>query len=166
MNPRPPGYLSEAPPLKAPLRCPKNASGLRSPSHFSTAAEPPLCLSPPPAAHRGAFPTSTLVGLITRNRNTDRPMKNLSPPYGELRFLVAGEGFEPTTSGYLSEAPPLKAPLRCPKNASGLRSPSHFSTAAEPPLCLSPPPAAQRSAFPTSTLVGLITRSKDAVSSL
>ena len=40
--------------------------------------------------------------------------------------MVAGAGFEPTTSG-LS----LRAALRCPKSRSGLRRSSGFSTAAE-----------------------------------
>ena len=100
LNPRPPGYLSEAPPLKAPLRFPKTAAGDAAPLRFSTAAEAPLCLAPPPAAQRGAFPPSSARRPHhPEDENSDLPMKDPSPPSGGLGYLVAGEGFEPTTSG-------------------------------------------------------------------
>jgi len=75
-------------------------------------------------------------------------------------YLVAGAGFEPTTSG-LS----LRAALRCPKKSSDFRFSSIFSTATEKGASLLLPLAAGNPFSQRATLIGLITRRSKHISS-
>ena len=61
LNLRPPGYRF------APLAVPEKIFALFARSIFSTAAQTPSSLYPPPAALEGVSQRATLVGLITQS---------------------------------------------------------------------------------------------------
>ena len=85
--------------FESPLAVPEKCFGL-APflAFFDRCGSAPLLVSAPGGA-KGRFPNEPARRPHNPERSTYLPIKNLSPPNGELRFLVAGEGFEPTTSG-------------------------------------------------------------------
>ena len=82
------------------LRCPKNAAGVRSSLHFSTAAEIPDSLHLPPAARvRNSPEGEPRGGMASRRGSQDAallPMRGrqdaaLLPPLGEVPSAHTGE---------------------------------------------------------------------------
>ena len=90
--------------LRPALRCPKNRSGLRFSSGFSTAADKTPSLHLPPAARCRLIPTSSARRSHNPENTGAEPSsssheENTRPMDGCFLHVVAGEGFEPTTSG-------------------------------------------------------------------
>ena len=79
------------------LRCPKNASGLRLSSHFSTAATPYCSLHPPPAA----LANVRLLYDIGQKRTRRKEFVFLSAGFfGLLDYTDAGSRFSLLTYGW------------------------------------------------------------------
>ena len=74
--------------LRAALRYPKNASGLRRPSRFSTAAEKARALYPPPAAGTGFSQTMLRMVRSLEAAKPCRPHRSrkIQPAQGRLYF--------------------------------------------------------------------------------
>ena len=133
-------------PPKALLRCPSHCSLMRR------TRRPLRQILLPTSATGGG--RRICPGLTLRSKvQTPFYSKKQSPDQTvEGLFLVAERGFEPPTSG-LS----LRAPCGARKNLRAIR-PLDFSTAAQTPSSLYPPPAALEGVSQRATLIGLITQ--------